>query len=62
MGVLDEAVLGDFLLESVPRYEVVFAAVLFALARGAGGVGDGEAEAVGVFLEKALEEGGFTGA
>ena len=55
-GVLDEAILGDEVLELGHGDVVVVYAILLALARGTGGVGDGEGEAVGVVLAQAVVE------
>lgn len=48
LRVLDEGARADELAEALFGHEVVLAAVLLAWARGAGCVGDGEAEARGV--------------
>lgn len=56
LGVLDEAVAGDEGLEILHGDEVVVHGVLLAGARGAGRVGDGEAEGLGVALEEAVVE------
>lgn len=57
--MLDEPAFVDELEESCAGGEVVFDAVFFLAARGAGGVGDAEAEALRVVFEEAGEEGGF---
>ena len=54
--MLDEAVAGDEGLEILHGDEVVVHGVLLAGARGAGRVGDGEAEGLGVALEEAVVE------
>ena len=56
-GVLNEALLLDEVVESLPRHKVVLAAILLAGTRPTGRVGDAEAEPVGVLLKQALEDG-----
>lgn len=60
--MLDEAVLGDEVSESLAGDEVVVDAVGLARARGTGGVRDGEGEGVRVALEEALVEGSLADA
>jgi hypothetical protein len=60
--MLDERVLGDQPLELLLGREVVGHAVLLAVARPARRVRDGEAEAVRVGGEEALQQRGFAGA
>ena len=60
--MFDEVVLLDEFFKGRVVGEVVVYAVFFAGAWGTGGVGDGEAEEVGVVCEKAVYQGGFAGA
>lgn len=60
--MLDETILFDELLKLLLADVVVMSAGLFALARLAGRVRDGEAEGVGVSGEEAFEERGLSGA
>lgn len=62
LRMLDEPVLLDELLECLLRHEIVSDAVLLARSRRARGMRDGEAEAIGILVEEAFEEGGLAGA
>ena len=59
-GVLDEAVLGDALLELLPAEEEVLNAVLLAATRGAGGGADRDPGA-GQLLDGAAEQRALAG-
>ena len=61
LRMLDEALGVDQRLEGFARREVVRFAIFFARSRRAGRVRDGEAEAVGVLFEEAVEQSRFAG-